>query len=108
LFASVLIAFIGYASWDYYRVSQIYRIPKMRDAAYQDNTLEKIQGSWLFKNQVDFARLTTMSLTPDNAETINQLAQDLLHFSPEAKVVIKLIEGSVMLGRFRTSMRAGC
>jgi O-antigen ligase len=99
LFASVLIAFIGYASWDYYRVSQIYRIPKMRDAAYQDNTLEKIQGSWLFKNQVDFARLTTMSLTPDNAETINQLAQDLLHFSPEAKVVIKLIEGSVMLGR---------
>ncbi len=102
LFASVLIALISYTSWDYYRVSQIYRIPKMRDAAYQDNTLEKIQGSWLFKNQVDFARLTIMPLTPgnlDSAETINRLARDLLHFSPEAKVAIKLIESSVMLGR---------
>ena len=102
LSASVLIAFISYASWDYYRVSQIYRIPKMRDAAYQDNTLEKIQGSWLFKNQVDFARLTIMPLTPgnlDSAETINRLARDLLHFSPEAKVAIKLIESAVILGR---------
>ena len=99
LFASFLIAFISYASWDYYRVSQIYRIPKMRDAAYQDNTLEKIKVSWLFQNQVKFAELTTLPLTPDSAETIYQLARDLLHFSPEAKVAIKLIESSVMLGR---------
>src|SRR5674476_787315 len=73
--ASFLIAVVAYAAWDYQRVSQIYLVPGMRWEAYQDNTLEKIQNSWLFQDQVCFAELTTTDLTPDNALHINQLAQ---------------------------------
>jgi O-antigen ligase len=97
--AIFLIAFIAYAAWDYHRISQIYLVQNRRAAAYQDNTLEKIQGSWLFKNQVRFAELTTTSLTPANAAHVNSLAKDVLHFSPEGRVIEKLVESAVMLGR---------
>ena len=99
LFATVIIAFVIYAAWDYHRVSQIYLAPNLRAEAYRTNTLAKIQGSWLFKNQVQFAELTTTTLTADNAVRLNAMALDLLHFSPEARVAEKLIESAEMLGR---------
>jgi hypothetical protein len=71
----------------------------MRAEPYRENTLNKIRGSWLFQNQVQFAELTTITLTPENAAQINAMAKQLLHFSPEARVVEKLIESAVMLGR---------
>jgi O-antigen ligase len=97
--ATLFIAVIAYAGWDYWRISQIYLIPTMRAEAYRENTLNKIRGSWLFQNQVQFADLTTTTLTPENAAQINAMAHQLLHFSPEARVVEKLIDSAVMLGR---------
>lgn len=92
-------AAIAYAAWDYHRVSQIYLPPEQRAAAYRDNTLEKIRGSWLFRDQVLFAELTLTTLTPDNAAQLNAMAHELLHFSPEVRVVEKLIESALLLGR---------
>lgn len=97
--AALLMASTGYAAWDYYRVSQIYLIPKMRSEAYRDNTLAKVRDSWLFQNQVRFAELTTARLTIDNAAHVNDLAKALLHFSPEPRVIERLIESAVLLGR---------
>ena len=94
-----LLASIAYVAWDYHRISQIYLAPQARDAAYRDDTLEKIRESRLFKNQVRFAELTTTPLTRSNAEWTFQTAGDLLHFSPEPRVIEKLIESAVMLGR---------
>ncbi len=98
MFAFVFIACIGYASWDYHRISQIYMIPKMRDAAYREDTFDKVKDSWLFQNQIKFAELTTTAVTQDNASHLNEIAHELLHFSPEAKVAIKLIESAMLLG----------
>lgn len=98
LTALFLLAMVAYAGWDYHRVSQIYRLPATRSAAYRDNTLEKIRHSWLFQNQVRFAELTTTALTLDNASYVHHLATDLLHFSPEARVIEKLIESATLLG----------
>jgi O-antigen ligase len=98
LMAMLLIATATYAAWDYYRVSQLYLIPKMRSEAYRDNTLEKVADSWLFRNPVRFAELTTTPLTADNAAHIHALAKAMLHFSPEPRVVQKLIESAVLLG----------
>ena len=95
----LFIVFIAYAAWDYYRISQIYLAPNQRSEAYRDDTLAKIQGSWLFKNQVQFAELTTTPVTAENAARINTMAHGLLHFSPEARVVEKLIDSAVLLGR---------
>ncbi len=97
--ATIIIVFIAYAAWDYHRVSQIYLPPEDRSPAYRSNTLAKIQGSWLFQNQVRFAELTTTSLTTDNAPRLNDLAHELLHFSPEARVAEKVIDSARLLGR---------
>ena len=95
----VVLAGVAYAAWDYRRISQIYLAPDMRAPAYRENTMAKISGSWLFRNQVQFAELTTTEVTADNAARINTMAHDLLHFSPETRVAEKLIDSALVLGR---------
>ena len=97
--AILTIAIFAYVTWDYHRISQIYLAPKQRSDAYRDNTLAKIQGSWLFTNQVRFAELSTTQVSSENAARINALAHELLRFSPEARVVEKLIDSATQLGR---------
>ena len=88
-----------YAAWDYNRVAQIYRQPEMRDAAYRDNPMQAASQSWLFKNQVDFARLMTQSITQENAQETYDLAMRVLHYSPEARTVERAAESLRLLGR---------
>ena len=97
--AIILIAFVGYAAWDYRRISQIYLPPESRAAAYRTDTLNKIRSSWLFADQVQFAELLTTPLTPANAAWSFNTARHLLHYSPEPRVIEKLIESAVLLGK---------
>ncbi|MGB4116824.1 MAG: Wzy polymerase domain-containing protein [Polaromonas sp.] len=97
--AIILIAIISYAAWDYHRVSQMYLQPESRSAAYRTDTLNKIRSSWLFADQVQFAELLTTLLTPANAEWTLATAKQLLHYSPEPRVIEKLIESAVLLGQ---------
>lgn len=97
--ATALLAAVAYAAWDYHRISQLYLAPQARDAAYRDDTLDKVRGSWLFRNQVRFAELTTTTLKPGNAQWTYDTATALLHYSPEPRVIEKVIESAVMLGR---------
>jgi hypothetical protein len=92
--------FIGclYAAWDFNRVGQIYRQAVSRDAAYRDNPLHHAKQSWLFKNQADFAELTTQNVTQDNAEELYPQAVRLMHYSPEARVVQRVIDSGKLLG----------
>jgi O-antigen ligase len=94
-----LLAGIGYAAWDYKRISQIYITPRDRMLAYRDNTLQKISDSWLYQGQVEFATLATLALSPENAAQMNRLAKSLLHFSPEPRVIESVIESAKLLGR---------
>ena len=97
--ALLLLAAVGYTAWDYHRVSQIYLAPSLRAPAYRDDTLHKIQASRLFRNPVRFAALTTTDVTIANAAALNQQAHALLHFSPESRVVEKVIDSALLLGR---------
>jgi hypothetical protein len=99
LVATLMIVFVAYTTWDYQRVSQLYLSPKMRAEVYRAHPLEEIQSSWLFQDQLRFAELTTTSLTAANAAHLHQLALDLLHFSPEPRVIEKLINSATLLGR---------
>ena len=92
-------AFLVFAAVDYHRVSQIYLAPEERSAAYREDTLNKIRGTWLFRDQLRFAELSVTDLTPGNAAAVYVMAQDLLHYSPEPRVIEKLIESAVLLGR---------
>ncbi len=97
--AIVLIAFLGFAAWDYHRISQIYLQPEQRASAYRSDTLLKIRSSWLFADQVRFAELMLTPLTAANAAWVFDAAQSMLHYSPEPRVAEKAIESAVMLGR---------
>ena len=99
--ALALLALVAtaYTAWDYRRVSQIYMAPASRAPGYRTQTLEKLQASWLFARQVQFAELTMARLTPENAAYFNAMAHRLLRFSPEPRVVEKIIDSALLLGR---------
>jgi O-antigen ligase len=99
LSAIIIIAFLVFVGIDYQRVSQIYLPAAQRSAAYRDDTLNKIRGSWLFRDQARFAELNVTALTPGNAAALHAMARELLHYSPEPRVIEKLIESAVLLGR---------
>jgi hypothetical protein len=95
-----VILFIGclYAAWDFNRVGQIYRQAAYRDVAYRDNPLHHAKQSWLFKNQAYFAELTTQTVTADNAAEVFAQGMNLMHYSPEGRVVQRVIESAKLLG----------
>ncbi|MDM0035973.1 Wzy polymerase domain-containing protein [Variovorax sp. J22P271] len=96
--ALALLAVVGYATWDYTRVSQVYLAREQRLPAYRDHPLDQAQRSWLFAAPVAFARLTLTPIDRANAAEMHALAQGVLHFSPEPSVIGKLIDSAVLLG----------
>jgi O-antigen ligase len=90
---------LAVAATSYRQVSQIYLQPAERSAAYRDDTLNKVRGNWLFHSQARFAELSMTGLTRENAADVHAMARELLHYSPEPRVIEKLIESAVMLGR---------
>jgi len=96
--AAMLFIACLFAAWDFNRVSQIYRQAASRDAPYRDNPLHHAQQSWLFKNQADFAELTTQAVTADNAAQLSAQGLRLMHYSPEARVVQRVIDSAKLLG----------
>lgn len=96
--ASMLLALM-YAAWDYTRVSQIYLPPEARRAAWREDTLEHARRSWLFQGQARFADVTLATPTRANAAWMYQEATRALHYSPEPRVIERVIESATFLGR---------
>lgn len=88
----------AYVGWDFYRVSQLYKPLADRPPALRNDTVRKVGNTPFFTDQVDFALLTTLELTPGNAGQVFAVANKLLHFSPEPRVIEPLIESATMLG----------
>jgi hypothetical protein len=97
--AAALMATVLYTAWDYTRISQIFLPRNERLPALRDDTLAKLQGSGIFRRQVEFAELTLSPLTKANAAAVHELAQRVLHFSAEPRVIVKLIDSAMLLGR---------
>ena len=60
--------------------------------------LAQVQGSWVFKDAIAFAELTTMPVNRDTAERAHALALRMLQYSPEPRVIERLIESATLLG----------
>jgi O-antigen ligase len=95
----VLLLAAAYAAWDYARVSQIYVPPEQRHAAWREDTLSHVRKSWLFSAQARFADLTLAGLSRENARWMDTLSAQMLHYSPEPRVIERAIESATMLGR---------
>ncbi len=87
---------------DYARVSQLFlpvadRWP--RHSLFLVPPIDSSGRSLFFQQQVDFARLTTTGVSSQNAGEMHELALNLLHYSPEPRVVEPLIASAVLMGR---------
>ncbi len=87
-----------YAAWDFNRVSQIYKPVAQREPIYSSNPLAYAKQSWLFRNQVAFAELTLQQVTASNAQAVYDQAQRVVHYSPEPRVVERLVDSARLLG----------
>jgi len=94
-----LLMFVGYASWDYWRIGQIFLPAQERAPQYRQNPMQQAQHSWLFKSIVRFADVTTLPVTRANAAKVLTEGLDTLHFSPEPRVIEKVIESATLLGQ---------
>ena len=90
-----LIALLG---WDYLRVRQIYLPAAQRTAWWQDDPWQAAQQSWFFGDAARFAWVTSSAVTPENAQRMRQTSEAMLHYSPEPRVVDKLIESARLTG----------
>lgn len=96
--ALVGVAAVGWiVASDYYRVSMLYRPVMLRPAAYREDTIAKVSDTAFFPDQVDFSLLSTTPLTRDTAPQIYVIANALLHFSPEPRVIEAVIESSLLM-----------
>jgi hypothetical protein len=97
--SAAALAACAYAAWDYHRASQVYLPPERRAPAWRDDPLERIGNPWLFRQQLRFAELTITPLTQQNATWTFDTAAALLHYSPEPRVIEKLLESQLLLRR---------
>lgn len=97
--ATGILAVVAYAGWDYWRVGQLFLPHSLRAPAYREDTLAKVDHSWLFRDMVRFARVTTTSPSPENAVALYTDALQTLHYSPEPRVIGVLLESARLLGR---------
>jgi len=97
--AALAMAALAYAGWDYHRISQIYMSPEARDERFQGDPMPELRKSWLFSAQVQFAELSITPLSRANAQWTYDRATEMLHYSPEPKVIEKVIESATMLGK---------
>jgi len=87
------------ALWNYRQVSQPYLAPQERAPEFRYQSWAQLRQVWLFRDQVDFAELAVTPVTPQTAPRLLEMAEDLLHFSPEPMVVQKLLQSAQLLGR---------
>ena len=85
-------------------MSQIYLPVEERQPQYREDTLARIGSTWLFDNQLQFARLSVTPLTAANAPEMHLLAQRLLHYSPEPRVIEVLIESASFMGNLEAAL----
>jgi hypothetical protein len=96
--ALAALAGAGYAGWDYWRVGQLYLAEDERAPAFRKDAMAQARHSWLFADVVRFAEVTTLPATRQNAAALLPEAQAALHFSPEPRVIEKIIDSATLLG----------
>ncbi|MBQ9577981.1 MAG: O-antigen ligase C-terminal domain-containing protein, partial [Ottowia sp.] len=97
--ALAMLAATGYTAWDYERISQLYLPPEERHERWPGQALEAARRSRLFAGDVAFAELTVQQPSRANAPWMLPEALRLLHYSPEPRVIERVIESAVFLGR---------
>ena len=83
---------------DYVRMRQIYLPAAQRLSLWRDDPWTAARQSWFFGPAVGFAEVTSTPVTPDNAPAMLLASQAALHYSPEPRVIDKLVQSARLTG----------
>ena len=84
---------------DYARVRQIYLPHEQRWSLWQGDPWGAARQTLFFGDALRFAELTSTPVTRENARAMLQASQAMLHYSPEPRVIDKLIESARLSDR---------
>lgn len=90
---------------DYARVRQIFIPENQRTRIWSGNAMDVAKSSLMFRTTADFAEFSLTPVTPKNAAHIRQTGLQMLHYSPEPKVIRKVVEAAQILGDCSTAVR---
>ena len=90
--AGCLLLGMAYASFDFARVTQLYMAVEDRIWPFRNETREQAERSLLYRNAVQFASVSLDPVTLEQAEQQLAIARRLMHYSPESRMVIRIIE----------------
>lgn len=96
--AVLLLICTAFVAFDYHRVSQIYLQPEQRSSWYETDPLGAANKSVLFQSHAKFAELQITPLSRESAPRVLELSSELVRWSPEPRIIEKLIESAVMMG----------
>ena len=102
--AVLVLAAAAFVQGEYQRVTQPYLPPEQRWPRMRVDPVGTAGRMVLFDEQLHFAELGVMQLSPANAARMHELALEMLHYSPEPPVIEKVIESALMLGRDDTAL----
>lgn len=87
------------AAWDYQRVRQVYLPPEQRSAAAREHPWEVARQTWFFTDALRFAEVSTARASPDNAQALLAASLAALHYSPEPRVLERVIDSARLSGQ---------
>lgn len=99
-----ILATVAFIAVDYSRVRQVFIPASQRSSLWSGEALEVSKSSVVFPATARFAEFSITPVTPENAAYMLQTGLRLLHYSPEPKVIRKVIEAAQMVGDFETAL----
>lgn len=98
-FAGVaIVAATVFIAIDYSRLRQVFLPPSQRWSIWSGHPLDLAKSSLLFHRTARFAEFTMTPVTPENAAHMLTTGEDMLHYSPEPRVILKVIEAAQWFG----------
>lgn len=85
-------------AWNQYqKVIAVYEISSRFHPERKSAAIELAEDAWLFRGQVEFAKLGTMVVRAESAPNVRAMAEKLLHFSAEPRVIEPLLKSLWLL-----------
>ena len=97
--AASALCVLALIAWDYQRVRQVYLPPEERSVAYREQPWEVARQTWFFTGALRFAEVSTTAATPDNAQALLAASLAALHYSPEPRIIDRVVESARLSGQ---------
>ncbi|MFM7025756.1 MAG: Wzy polymerase domain-containing protein [Limnohabitans sp.] len=97
--AAGALCLIALIAWDYERMRQIYLPAPLRQPLWRDDPWPAARQTWFFGRAVRFAEVTSTPVTQDNAPTMLAASLATLHYSPEPRVIDRLVQSARLAGQ---------